>query len=94
MKLPKVYANVIDKRINNNTDYYRSNNRTEVDLYKLRSLFDRNGFADRIEVEIKGRDGWRNEKLVLLKNNYFINVDNKKIFFDEIIDYKIKNKHL
>ena len=90
MKLPKVYANVIDKRINNNTDYYRSNNRTEVDLYKLRSLFDRNGFADRIEVEIKGRDGWRNEKLVLLKNNYFINVDNKKIFFDEIIDYKIK----
>ena len=90
MKLPKVYANVIDKRIDNNTDCYRSNNRTEVDLYKLRSLFDRNGFADRVEVEIKGKDGWKNEKLVLLKSNYFINVDNKKIFFDEIIDYKIK----
>jgi len=90
MELPKVYANMIDKKINNNVNFYRSDNKSAVDLYKLRNLFDRNGFVDRVEVDIKGKDGWSSEKLVLMKNDYFININNKKIFFDDIIDYKIK----
>lgn len=90
MELPKVYANMIDKKINNNVNFYRSDNKSAVDLYKLRNLFDRNGFVDRVEVDIKGKDGWSSEKLVLMKSDYFININNKKIFFDDIVDYKIK----
>lgn len=90
MELPKVYANMIDKNINNNVNFYRSDNKSAVDLYKLRNLFDRNGFVDRVEVDIKGKDGWSSEKLVLMKSDYFININNKKIFFDDIVDYKIK----
>lgn len=90
MVLPKVYANKIDKNFENNSDYFRSRDDVMVDLSKLRALFDRNGFGDRIFVEIKTKDGWNIEKLVLLKNNYFININNKKIYFDDILDYKIK----
>ena len=91
MKLPKVYANKIEKKISNNSSYYRSdNNKVVVDLYNIRRLFDRNGFVDRLVVDIKTKDGWSLEKLVLLKNDYFVNVENKKIYFDEILDYKIK----
>lgn len=90
MKLPKVYANKIEKNFNNNSSYYRSDDKVKVDLYDIRRLFDRNGFVDRLVVEIKTKEGWSLEKLVLLKNDYFVNVDNKKIYFDEILDYKIK----
>ncbi len=91
MKLPKVYANKIEKNFSNNSSYYRSdNNKVVVDLYNIRRLFDRNGFVDRLVVDIKTKNGWNLEKLVLLKNDYFVNVENKKIYFDEILDYKIK----
>jgi hypothetical protein len=90
MKLPSVYANIIDKQLNNNTDYFRSRDDRMVDLTKLKSLFDRNGFGDRIGVEIKTKNGSSFEKLVLCKYNYFVTIDNKKIFFDDIVEYKIK----
>lgn len=90
MKLPKVYANKIEKNFSNNSDYYRSDDRTKVDLYDIRRVFDKNGFVDRLVVEIKTKDGWSLEKFVLLKNDYFVTVGNKKIYFDEILDYKIK----
>ena len=80
-----------EKKFNNNSSYYRSdNNKVVVDLYDIRRLFDRNGFVDRLVVDIKTKNGWSLEKLVLLKNDYFVNVENKKIYFDEILDYKIK----
>lgn len=90
MKLPKVYANKIEKNFSNNSNYYRSDDKVNVDLYDIRRLFDRNGFVDRLIVEIKTKDGWKVEKFVLLKNDYFVTVENKKIYFDEILDYKIK----
>ena len=90
MKLPSVYANIIDRQLNNNTDYFRSRDDRMVDLTKLKSLFDRNGFGDRIGVEIKTKNGSSFEKLVLCKYNYFVTIDNKKIFFDDIVEYKIK----
>ncbi|MBR6820864.1 MAG: hypothetical protein IKM55_01420 [Bacilli bacterium] len=90
MKLPSVYANVVGKQINNNSNYYRSRDDVSVDLSNLKALFDRNGFGDRINVEIKTSDGVRLEKLVLCKNNYFVTIDNRKIYFDSILEYKIK----
>ena len=90
MKLPSVYANKIDKEIRNNCDYFRSQEDMIVDLSSLKSLFDRNGFSDRVNVEIRTKHGSSLEKLVLCKYNYFVNIDNKRIYFDDIIDYKIK----
>lgn len=90
MKLPSVYANRIDKNIRNNSDYYRSRDDNQCDLTKLKALFDSRGFGDRIPVEIKTNDKTSFEKLVLCKYNYFITIDNRKIYFDEIVDYKIK----
>lgn len=90
MSLPNVYANPIDKQLNNNSNYFRSRDTNNVDLYNLKVLFDRNGFGDRISVVIKTKDGSRLEKLVLCKNNYFVTIDNRKIYFEDIIDYKIK----
>ena len=90
MKLPSVYANKIDKDIRNNSDYFRSRDDIQCDLTKLKALFDRRGFGDRIPVEIKTKEKTSFEKLVLCKYNYFITIDNRKIYFDDIIDYKIK----
>ena len=91
MKLPSVFANNISKQINNNVDYFRSDkDNSVVELSGLIKLFDRNGFGDRINVDIKTKKGTRLEKLVLCKNNYFVNIDNERIYFDEILDYKIK----
>ncbi len=89
MKLPSVYANKIDKMIKNNSDCYKCY-KDKVDLVNLKSLFDSRGFGDRIAVEIKTREGIKLEKLVLCKYNYFVTIDNRKIYFEDIMDYKIK----
>lgn len=90
MKLPSVYANVVSKQINNNSSYYRGRDTTTADLSALKALFDKNGFGDRINVEVKTSSGLNLEKLVLCKKNYFVTIDNRKIYFDSILEYKIK----
>lgn len=92
MKLPSVYANKIDKEIKNNTEYYRGEKqeKKKKDLGELKRCFDSRGYANRLNVVLETKDGKRNEKLVLCVRDYFVNIDNKKIYFDEIIDYEIK----
>lgn len=91
MKLPSVYANKIDKVIKNNTEYYKEDRNSKVvDLSKLRGMFDNKGFANKLEVFIDTGDGLRLEKLVLCKVNYFVNINNKKIYFKDIVNYEIK----
>ena len=90
MGLPGVYANKIDKKICNNCDYYVSRNNNNKDLLELKSLFDISGFGDRIKVEIETKEGVSLEKLVLRKKDCFITLDNRRIMFSDIINYKIK----
>lgn len=90
MVLPGVYANKIDKKICNNCDCYVSRNNNKKDLLELKSLFDINGFGDRIKVEIETKEGVSLEKLVLRKKDCFVTLDNKKIMYSDIINYKIK----
>ena len=90
MGLPGVYANKIDKKICNNCDCYVSRNNNKKDLLELKSLFDINGFGDRIKVEIETKEGVSLEKLVLHKKDCFVTLDNKKIMYSDIINYKIK----
>lgn len=90
MKLPSVYANKIEKVIKNNTEYYRGDREIKKDLRELKDCFDSRGYANRLIVELDTKNGSRTEKLVLCKNNYFININNEKIYFEDIMNYTIK----
>lgn len=91
MKLPSVYANKIDKVIKNNDDFYRSDIKDKrKDVRDLRKYFDHNGYANKFNVVIKSVDGTREERLILYKDDYFVNINNKRIYFKDIIDYEIK----
>ena len=94
MKLPSVYANRIDKKINNNDEYYRNNLRDEVevkDLNELKRYFDKNGYANKLVVKLYYRDNKNSvEKLILCRDDYFVNIDNKRIYFKDIVNYEIK----
>ncbi len=90
MKLPSVYANKIDKDIKNNTDVVHSERKVTKDLGALKKEFDNNGYVNRLKVYLKTKDGSKEEKLVLCKDNYFVTINNEKIYFDDILDYEIK----
>lgn len=92
MKLPSVYANKIEKNIKNNDDYFRGDKTTKIkDLGALKSMFDGRGYANRLPVFLTLRDGRKvNDKLILCKSTYFININNEKIMFDDIVNYEIK----
>ena len=90
--LPSVYANKIDREIKNNNELYRGSNeiKKKKSVLDLQKYFDSNGYANKLHVVIKTKTGSKNEKLILLKDNYFININNQRIYFDEILDYEVK----
>ncbi len=90
MSLPKVYANEFDKVINNNRDVYYEENNNSINIEKLKSYFDENGYVNRLEVNFKLKNGDKRCKLVLCKSNYFVTLDNEKVYFDDIVSYEIK----
>ena len=93
MGLPGVFANRIEKVIKNNDDYYREDrsNIVKRDARELRRYFDRNGYADRLVVKLYYSDSKSSiERLILCKGDYFINIDNKKIFFNDISNFEVQ----
>lgn len=91
MKLPDVYANKIEKIINNNDRYYhKEKEEIKKDISSIRNYFDDNGYANKLNVIITTKEGKSNERLILCRRDYVININNKKIYFDEILDYEIK----
>lgn len=94
MELPSVYANKIDKSINNNDDVYRSDNSKKMEFRDARELirfFDRSGYTDRLGVKLFYSDNTDSvEKLILFRNDYFVNIDNKKIYLKDIINFELQ----
>ena len=93
MDLPNVYANKIDKVFNNNDVLYRedSNNKNVRNIRDLIRYFDSKGYSDRLMVKLYYCDYTESiEKLILYKGDYFINIDNKKIYLKDIVDYEIQ----
>lgn len=92
MRLPSVYANKIERKINNNTEYYigSDDGAKPKDVSELKKYFDHNGYVNRLRVSIKTNTGLSNEVLILCKDDYFININNRRIYFKDILDYEIK----
>lgn len=94
MELPSVYANKIYKNINNNDDVYRSDNSKKMEFRDARELirfFDRSGYSDRLAVKLFYSDNTDSvEKLILFRNDYFVNIDNKKIYLKDIINFELQ----
>lgn len=92
MKLPSVYANKIEKNIKNNDDYFRGDKTTKVkDLRELKAMFDSRGYANRLPVTLTMKDGRKvSDKLVLSKTDHFVNLNNEKIYYNDIVDYEVK----
>lgn len=91
MKLPSVYANNIENRNDNNERYYHQRGETsKKDINKLKTYFDKSGYANKLVVDLTTKQGRRHEKLILYKDNGFITINNERIELSDILDYEIK----
>lgn len=87
MRLPKVFANNnIDLKDNNEKSCISNKG---IDKNELRNYFE-DGYANKLNVEIRDKNGARDERLILCRDDYVVNINNEKIFFKDIIDFRIK----
>ncbi len=104
-KLPKIYQNDINKKINNNkTTYHLKYNAMEdSDDRILRemtneevnevidNIFNTTGYAFNTKVIIKTNNKTYNTSLIAKRNGYILTLDEDKIKIDDIIVIKRKN---
>ena len=90
--LPKVYENKINKKINNNKDYYYSKlerNNRHVDVRKeIDNIFRSSDFVYKAHVLIELKEETLDTYLVSRAYNYLLDMNAKKIYIDDIIDIK------
>ena len=97
-KLPKVFQNKIEKKINNNNKFFYSANKHKendnaepVDVRKkINEIFSSTNYIYKASVLIKLSDKTFNTKIIGRNKNYLITMDNKTIPIDEIKDISIK----
>lgn len=100
-KLPKVFANKIDKDISHNEKVYyskenitedetRFDNKTEVkNIYqKINDIFASEKYVYKANVEIKTRSGNKKVQIIGKNNGYLITIDNELISINDIQDIK------
>lgn len=101
-KLPKIYANRIDKDINNNdkvayskNDQFREVKEQNTTLnfeksinQKISDIFNSPRYVYKADVDITLKDKKIKVKLVGKNNNKLITLDNELIPIDDIIDIK------
>lgn len=93
---PKVYANKINKKIDNSQEWTSVNERTTKPLSKIEldkkisNIFKSDKYIYKIKVEIETETGLT-EKILVGKNNIgLITIDNEIINYDSIKDVYIK----
>lgn len=100
-KLPKMFANKIDKKINNNSTYYTSNENREIVLdneidtnninQKIKSIFNSTRYVYKADVVITTKDKSIIKKIIGKNNNHLITIDNELIPITDIVDIKFKD---
>lgn len=93
-QLPKVYHNKINKKLNNNTQYFSSSekpnnikNKNPKNIRKkINDIFSSPNYIYKANVTITTKDQTINERIIGRNKNYLITMDNKTILIDDIID--------
>lgn len=104
-KLPEVFHNNIDKKINNNDDVFYSlksnkdlnkdkDEKKNIDIKNIRKkineIFASSNYVYKANVIIKTNDEIINKKIIGRNSKYLITMDNKTIPIDDIIDIEVK----
>lgn len=102
-KIPKIYKNKIDKlRTRVQKDFYYHSNEGSPNLTakpskisrkdlldKINTIFKRPDYVYQADVIIMYKTGEnKHKKIVGLKENYLITLDNERIILDDILDIK------
>lgn len=91
-ELPKVFANKIDKKINNSQDiFYEEEKKGEINDVrnigrKISDIFNSSNFVYKSKVRITTYDKTFTKTIVGRKNNYLLTMDNEAINIDNILD--------
>lgn len=92
-EIPKVFANKIEKKINNNDTYSVTKNEEEnirnytIDVSKkINDIFKSPRYVYKANVDIKLKNETIKRKIIGKKNNNLITIDNELIPISDIID--------
>lgn len=101
-KLPKVFANKIEKEIENNNRVYvasrdlKEKQKPAIPLQgmnvnqKIKTILNSKNYIYKAEVEIKTNNGIITKKIIGKSGNQLITMDNELIPIDSIIDIELK----
>lgn len=101
-KLPKLYANKIEKSLDNNTNVFYSRSQDDSDdrkdnsfgvrgenIYqKINSIFNSPKYVYKADVDIKTKNGLISKRIIGKNNTHLITIDNELISIADIIDIK------
>ena len=95
-KLPKLYTNTFNKKIDNSQEYIKiteqNNNKSKPNKHeinkKIDNIFKSTNYIYKIKTKIETINGERTETLIGKTNTNLITIDNKLINISDIIDIK------
>ena len=93
-QIPKVFANKIDKKLENNTTYFKTSSedyKPEIVEQKIKEIFASPRYVYKAEVEITFADKKIIKKIIGQSNGNLITLDNELIKISDILDIKFVN---
>lgn len=103
-KKPSVFANKINKKLENNERvYFSDKEKKELEVknetmnskpiqQQIKEIFNSHTYIYKADVEIKTKDGIFNKRLIGKNNTHIITIDNELIPIDEIIEIRNKSE--
>ena len=104
-KLPKVFANKIDKELKNNkTVYYNKNEERKIEEkdplssiltvnQKINQIFSSARYVYKADVIITTKNGKLNKRIIGRNRNELITMDNEVININDILDIEFKKNN-
>ena len=91
-KIPKVFANKIDRKIENNEVFKDDTIKEDIlDINsKINNIFKSKDYIYKVDVNIKLKDGVVSKRVIGKRNDYLITMDNELIKISDILDISIK----